>query len=87
VAYLLDVQSDLLRDLASRVVVPLVPLEEFGPVLKTLNPVFAIDGAVYAMATAEMAGTAFRNLGKLAGNLETHRHEIKGAIDFLYDGF
>jgi toxin CcdB len=87
VAYLLDIQSDLLRDLVSRVVVPLIPLEEFGQPLKKLNPVFSINGTAYVMATAEIAGTHVRNLGPLAGNLEAHRLDIKSAIDFLQDGF
>jgi toxin CcdB len=87
VAYLLDIQSDLLRDLISRVVVPLIPLEEFGLPLKRLNPVFSIKGEAFVMATADIAGTPVGNLGRLAGNLEVHRREIKGAIDFLHDGF
>ncbi len=87
VAYLLDVQSDLLRDLISRVVVPLIPLEEFGQPLKKLNPVFSINGRACVMATADIAGTSLRNLGPLAGNLGSHHLEIKGAIDFLHDGF
>jgi toxin CcdB len=87
VAYLLDVQSDLLRQLASRVVVPLIPLEGFGPPLKKLNPVFSINGTAYVMATTDIAGTPVRNLGRLAGNLEVHRLEIKGAIDFMQDGY
>jgi toxin CcdB len=87
VAYLLDVQSDLLRDLATRVVVPLVPLEEFGQPLSRLNPVFSIDGVSHVMATAEIAGTLARTLGRLAGNLGERYLDIKGAIDFLHDGF
>lgn len=87
VAYLLDVQSDLLRDLVSRVVVPLIPLAEFGQPLKKLNPVFSINSTAYVMATTDIAGTPLRNLGLIVGNLEVHRLEIKGAIDFLHDGF
>jgi toxin CcdB len=87
VAYLLDIQADLLQGLASRVVVPLVRLDAFGPPLKRLNPVFCINGIDHVMATSEMAGMPTRNLGRRVGNLEPHRHEIRGAIDFLQDGF
>jgi toxin CcdB len=87
VAYLLDVQSDLLRDLASRVVVPLVPLSDFGPPMKRLNPILSISGVDHVMATSELAGTPTKNLGRAVGNLDAHRHEIKGAVDFLMDGF
>jgi toxin CcdB len=87
VAYLLDVQSDLLRGLASRVVIPLVRLNEFGLPLKKLNPVFPIDGIDHAMATSDIAGIPTKDLGRRIGNLVTHHHEIKGAIDFLQDGY
>ena len=87
VAYLLDVQSDLLQGLASRVVVPLIRLDAFGPQMKKLNPVFAINGVDYVMATSEIAGIPLKALGRRAGSLGVHRHEIKGAIDFLQDGY
>ena len=87
VAYLLDVQSDLLQGLASRVVVPLVRLDKFGPPMRKLNPVFTIDGAELVMATPEIAGIALKNLGRPIGSLGNHHHEIKGALDFLHDGY
>ena len=87
VAYLLDVQSDLLQGLASRVVVPLVRLDKFGPPMRKLNPVFTIDGEDHVMATSEIAGMALKGLGRRVGSLGSHHHEIKGAIDFLHDGY
>ena len=87
VAYLLDLQSDLLRELATRVVVPLVPLHAFGPPLKKLNPVMSIGGIDHVMATSELAGMPTKNLGRRAGSLDIHRHSIKSAIDFLQDGY
>jgi toxin CcdB len=86
IAFLLDVQSDLLRDLATRVVVPLVLLDAFGPPMKRLHPVFTIEDKEYVMATTEIAGTLTRNLGSHAGSLETRRLDIRGAIDFLQEG-
>ena len=40
IPYLLEVQSDLLDVLATRVVVPLVLATEMGKAAKTLNPKF-----------------------------------------------
>lgn len=37
VVYLLDVQADMLSDLATRLVVPLIAKAEFGPPAKRLN--------------------------------------------------
>jgi toxin CcdB len=87
VSYLLDVQSDLLQGLASRVVVPLVQLDKFGPPMRKLNPVFTIKGEDHVMATSEMSGIALKGLGPRIGSLDSHHHEIKGAIDFLHDGY
>jgi toxin CcdB len=41
--FVVDVQSDLLADLASRVVVPLLPETETRPASR-LNPIFDISG-------------------------------------------
>ena len=87
VAYLLDVQSDLLQGLASRVVIPLVRRTEFGPPMKKLNPVFAINGVDHVMATSDIAGIPLKSLGRRAGTLGAYRLEIKGAIDFIQDGY
>ena len=45
VPFLLDVQSDLLADLETRVVVPLCPLSAVkGQTVRTLMPVLEIEG-------------------------------------------
>jgi len=55
--FLLDVQSDLLDDLGTRVVVPLCPASAIkGKLVKTLMPVFQIDNKSYAMLTPQLAG-------------------------------
>jgi len=87
VSFLLDVQSDLLRDLASRVVIPLVRLSDFGLPIKKLNPVLSIDGVDHVMATSEITGLPIKELGQSVGNLAAYRQEIKDVVDFLMDGF
>jgi len=86
VPYLLDVQADMLAGLATRLVVPLVLLGEFGPPAKRLNPVFLIDKEDYVMATAEMAAISGKHLGARTGSLSAHSAEILNAIDFLISG-
>ena len=56
VPYLVDIQSDLLSGLATRVVVPLIPAAEMRPPTH-LNPRFEIEGKSLVMSTAELAGT------------------------------
>lgn len=53
VPYLVDIQSDLLSGLRSRVVVPLVPLDRFAKPMTRLNPVFEIDGRRLVMAATD----------------------------------
>lgn len=48
---MLDVQSDLLGDLNTRVVVPLLKIGEAPLPAKRLNPVFQIEGVEVMMAT------------------------------------
>lgn len=86
VVYLLDVQADLLSDLATRIVVPLIPATQFGAPLQRLNPVFRIGKRNYVMATAEMAAISRKDIGVRVESLRTHSHDILNAIDFLISG-
>jgi toxin CcdB len=87
VPLLLDVQGDHLNQLRTRLVVPLVPLEKHGAPLRILNPVFAIAGERYIMATPDMAGVHITSLGEVVLSLREHHFEIVRAIDFLLQGY
>jgi toxin CcdB len=87
VPYLLDVQADLLKELATRVVVPLVRASAMGKAAKHLNPAFEINRTPVVMSTAELAGVPRRILGEKAGSLVDRRNEIIAALDFLFTGF
>lgn len=86
VVYLLDVQADMLGDLATRLVVPLVPSTQFGTPAQRLNPIFKIGKRNYVMATAEMAAISRRHIGARIGSLRAHSTDISNAIDFLISG-
>jgi toxin CcdB len=84
---LLDIQSDLLADLATRVVAPLCLASTMkGRLVKTLMPVFEIDGKQYAMLTPLLAGIARKQTGAKVGNLTQNRAEIIAAMDLLTTG-
>lgn len=85
--YLLSVQTDLLNHLNTRVVVPLVHVDEAPKPAGTLNPVFEINQGSYVMATQFMAAVPMSILKESVGSLETHRYEIVSAIDLLMQGF
>ena len=86
IPYLLDVQADLLDTLATRVVVPLVLIEEMGLAAKRLNPQFKIKGESVVMSTAELAGVSNRSLGDKVTSLKNKRDEIITALDLLFTG-
>ena len=85
--YLLDVQSDIIGELNSRMVIPLFPLASFtGRPAQRLNPVIIVEGGKYLVMTHEMAGVRLTQLGEAVTDVQESRQLIKDAIDFLMDG-
>lgn len=84
---LLDVQSDYLERLHTRVVVPLHPLKTYGTPLVRLTPVFTISNARHVMVTPELAGVHTSELGEVVTSLRDKHIEIIQAIDFLLQGY
>ncbi|BBO84557.1 CcdB family protein [Desulfosarcina ovata] len=87
VPYLLDIQSDLLDNLATRVVVPLVDAGIAGKPILHLTPRFHVENTRVVMSTAELAGISTGALGKKIGSLKDQRDKIIAAVDFLITGF
>jgi toxin CcdB len=87
VPFLLDVQAELLADLATRVVVPLYSAASLkGKLLKTLTPEFRVGGRSCVMATPELAGVPRKVLGAPVADLSAKRTEIIAALDLLLTG-
>ena len=86
IPYLLDIQSDLLDTLATRVVAPLVEYTSMPRPAHHLNPVFEVCGERFVLSTAEVAGVPKSALGEVVENFDAHRDEIIRAIDFLIAG-
>ena len=87
VPFLLDIQSDLLEALATRVVVPLRSLDGAESLrMERLMPVFTVDGRKVAMDTPQLVGVPRSAIGERVGSLETARHEIVAALDVLITG-
>lgn len=85
--YVVDVQSRLLDDLSTRVVIPLIPKGVAPPIsVKTLNPLFSIDGGEYVLMTQNMASVPNVQLRAPVGTLATQRDHIIRAIDALLSG-
>jgi len=85
--YLVDIQANLLADLSTRVVIPLVKLTALRKKpIRDLTPVFDVDGVKYMLMTPQLAGISMRELGQPVANVGSHRDEIVAAVDFLITG-
>ena len=86
--YLLDVQSDIIDELNTRLVFPLFLLDEVnGRPARRLTPVLNVDGEDFLVMTHEMASVRQSQLGEEVVSVQEHRQAIKNALDFLLDGF
>jgi len=87
IPFFLLVQSELLHDLPTRVVVPLVRLGALkGPPASMLNPEFEVEGVRVAMLTQQLAGVPVGVLRTRVASLEDQRDAILRALDFLFSG-
>ena len=89
IPYLLDVQSDLLDGLDSRMVVPLRSLAHFPKVkLPTrLTPVLTIEGQDFLLETPKMGAVPKRILKTPVTSLADEQAQITAALDFLFQGY
>lgn len=85
--YLLDVQSDLLDGLNTRVVVPVMPLDHAPRPAAILNPVIDIAGHPHALVTQFLSAVPASLLRNPAGSLAPKADQVTRALDFLYQGF
>ena len=83
---LLDIQSDLLDEFGSRVVVPLLPAEDMQSVSR-LHPVFVINDERYIMSTHLIFAIPVDRLGAKTGSLAQEDLVITSAVDKLLSGY
>lgn len=84
IPYLMDIQSELLSGLSTRVV---IPLARCSKAISHLNPYFIINGEKVVMLTQELSGIEKKILGDKIDSLKNHRTEIIASVDFLISGF
>ena len=85
---LVDVQGELLRDLETRVVIPLVKSAAFTSYpLGLVMPTVEVDVESYVLVTPQLAGVSQWDLGPHTGSVAAHSHAIFTAMDILLRGF
>ena len=84
---LVDIQSDLLSRLETRVVVPMTTVKKLGakPITR-LNPTVKVGGTEYVLVVQELASVRLSALSKPVTSLASRRAEIVAAIDLLVTG-
>ena len=86
---LLNIQSDLLEGLQTRVVIPLAPKDHYSKISapEDLMPTFTIKGKRYVLETPKMGAVPMTALKERVGSLAQHQLVIMSAIDRLLHGF
>lgn len=85
--YLLDVQSNFVDFLDSRLVIPVVTLEKMQDINPRLHVPVIIDDQPHHIITNLMGAVHGTSLGKPVGSLSAYEYDITAAIDFLLQGF
>ena len=83
--YLLILQSDLVSELSSTVVAPLVAKTDMVGA-RRLNPLVVVDDREFWLATHELFAIHRRMLGASVATLSERRYDIIGALDVLFTG-
>jgi len=87
--YLLDVQSDLLDGLESRMVIPLRRLQSLSSTTKRperLFPTLQIGDETFLLDVPSMGAVPIRILKHPVASLASKHDSIAAAIDFLFQG-
>ncbi len=85
--YLVDIQSNLLSELHTTVVIPLTLAKNYtGNQLNNLHPIFEVSGKQYLSMTTLIAGIDRSSLGEKDCSLAEFRDEIISSLDFMITG-
>ncbi|MEO1109844.1 MAG: CcdB family protein [Pseudomonadota bacterium] len=82
-----DVQADLLEELRTRIVIPLLKFDQAPKPAKYLNPVFEIDAQQYVLKTEFLSAVDKALLSKPIMNLGAKDTDITRALDMAFQGF
>lgn len=85
--YILDCQADLLSDLNTRFVVPLLAQRQAPKPIGRLNPSFDIEGEPYVMVTQFAATIPATELKARVLSLAEQDFTVGNALDMLISGF
>ena len=85
--YGVELQSDFLAGLPSRVMIPLLAMARSSPPIPRLNPVVHIEGKAYVALVELLESVPATALKKKIDHLGNQRSEFVAAFDFLISGY
>lgn len=85
--YLLDIQSNTLGKLATRMIVPMIPASKISKKISIINPIITIDSIKYIALFDELASYPKSELIDIICNAANKRDELLKAFDFLIQGY
>ncbi|MHC8494771.1 CcdB family protein [Thalassospira sp. SM2505] len=83
--YVVDVQSDLLSDLKTRVIVPLRLKSEYAIPAERLNPVIRIESNEWVLLKQFIATVSLAEFGEKVGEFEDS-FALTNALDMVFHG-
>jgi toxin CcdB len=85
---LLNVQSDLIEETGTRVVVPMVPATRgrSPPAISSLAPIMQVNGKPHVLVVPLLAAIESSDLGIAEADLSADRSTILAALDLLISG-
>lgn len=87
--YLLDVQSDFISGLATRVVIPLRAMDAFSSMNPPadLCPVIEVDGKDYFLDTPQLGAIPANELKEYVRSAQGSQFQIMAALDKVFGGY
>jgi toxin CcdB len=86
--FLLDVQHSLLDELDTRLVIPMVKLNNYKQkLIKEINVQVKINGIEYVLLIQQLTAIHKEKIGKAVTSITAKRQEVINGIDFVLSGF
>ena len=87
IPYWLDLQSDHISQLHTRVIIPLRSPKTMGPSIEGLQPLVQVGKLALCADVPSLASFPSRLLKNPVARIEAERHELVAALDYLISGF
>jgi toxin CcdB len=89
IPYLVDVQSNVISGLSTRIVVPLRTLAKFSALdlPADLFPIIAVNGENHFLDTPQMGAIPLSELKVKAGSARAHQFDIQTALDRVFGAY